>query len=222
MLGWRHCGNWGWANMAQAKINFLKDTKKVVGCDLDDVLANFIQKFMDIAHELHGVDPTIRPSDWEWTGLGKTPEETVTITEDVWANIIADPFFWVKLDIEPGASRDLVRLLHKQTKMYFPTARAVTAGGVDVGLQSAQWLSNQFGLKFPTVIVGDQKGPLANALKYDFFIDDRPKNCTEVKQARPECEVFLKNASHNQGVVLPGISRIADFDSFAKIVLGGL
>jgi len=205
--------------MAQAKINFLKDTKKIVGCDLDDVLANFIQKFMDIAHELHGVDPTIRPSDWEWTGLGKTPEETAKITEDVWAAIIADPYFWTKLEVEPGASSHLVQQLNERTKLYFPTARAVTAGGVDVGYQSAQWLLNNFGLPFPTVIVGDQKGPLANALKYDYFVDDRPKNCVEVKAARPECKVFIKTASHNTTVVLPGIERVENFDEFARIVL---
>jgi 5'(3')-deoxyribonucleotidase len=205
--------------MAQAKINFLKDHKKVVGCDLDDVLANFIQKFMDIAHELHGVDPKLRPSDWEWTGLGKTPEETVKITEDVWAAIIANPYFWTELEVEPGASVDLVQRLELKTKLYFPTARAVTAGGVDVGFQSAQWLLNNFDILFPTVIVGDKKGPLANALKYDYFVDDRPKNCVEVKAARPECQVFLKTASHNTTIVLPGIERVENFDEFARIVL---
>lgn len=205
--------------MAHPKINFLKDTKKIVGCDLDDVLANFIQKFMDIAHELHGVDPMSRPSDWEWTGLGKTPEETIKITEDVWAAIIADPYFWTKLEIEPGASLSLVQRLNERTKVYFPTARAVTAGGVDVGYQSAQWLLNNFGISFPTVIVGDQKGPLAAALKYDYFVDDRPKNCLEVALARPECKVFLKTASHNTTVVLPGIERVENFDEFARIVL---
>lgn len=205
--------------MAQAKINFLKDTKPVVGCDLDDVLANFIQKFMDIANQLHGVDPTIRPTDWEWTGLGKTPEETVKITEDVWAAIIADPYFWTKLDIEPGASYDSVQQLNARTKLYFPTARAVTEGGIDVGYQSAQWLLNKFDLPFPTVIVGDSKGPLANALKYDYFVDDRPKNVIEVKAARPECKVFIKTASHNHAFSRPDIPRVENFDEFVGIVL---
>lgn len=205
--------------MAQAKINFFKDHKKVVGCDLDDVLANFIKEFMRLANELHGVDTNIRPSDWEWTGLGQTPEETIKITEDVWAEIIADPYFWTKLEVEPGASVDLVQRVESKTKLYFPTARAVTAGGVDVGFQSARWLLNNFGIPFPTVIVGDQKGPLANALKYDYFVDDRPKNCVEVKAARPECRVFIKTASHNTTVVLPGVERVENFDEFARIVL---
>ena len=38
---------------------FLKDTRKVVGCDLDDVLADFIAAFMDIAAQKYGVDPDI-------------------------------------------------------------------------------------------------------------------------------------------------------------------
>jgi 5'(3')-deoxyribonucleotidase len=203
-------------------IPFPKDTKKVVGCDLDDVLADFISAFMKIADERY---KSIRNDeyinhDWEWNGLGKTPEDTQTIIDGVWAEILNTENFWEELPIEAGVDPWLVSDLNHKAKVYFPTARAICRGR-DVGEQSAYWLRKNFMLPFPTVFVSDQKGPLASALKYDYFIDDRPKNCVEVKKARPECKVFMKTAGHNTGVVLPDIPRIEGFNEFAAIVLRG-
>lgn len=203
-------------------IQFPKDTKKVVGCDLDDVLANFIKEFMRLADLRY---KTLRSTefinhDWEWTGLGTTPENTQIIIDGVWAEILNTENFWESLDIETGVDPWLVSDMQHKVKLYFPTARAICRGR-DVGEQSAYWLRKNFHIGFPTVFVSDQKGPLAQALKYDYFVDDRPKNCVEVKKARPECKVFMKSAGHNQGVVLPEIPRVSNFNEFAGIVLRG-
>lgn len=195
---------------------FPVDRRKIVGCDLDDVLANFIGKFMEIAHQLYGVNPILRPTSWEWDDINMTSD----MVTGVWQVIFNTPEFWTKLSIQPGVSPDKVTLLNAKVKLFFPTARALVVGE-DVGVQSAHWLSNKFGLSFPTVIVSNEKGPLAAALKYDYFVDDRPKNCIEVKKARPECRVFMNNASHNQSFDLSDydIPRVANFDEFADIVL---
>jgi hypothetical protein len=67
-----------------------------------------------------------------------------------------------------------------------------------------------------------EKGPMALALKYDYFIDDRPKNCEDIKRALPDCKVFLRDSSHNRSWKEPiNIQRIAGFNEFAEIVLGG-
>jgi hypothetical protein len=67
-----------------------------------------------------------------------------------------------------------------------------------------------------------EKGPMARALKYDFFIDDRPRNCEDIKKALPDCKVFLKDSSHNRSwLCIDGIQRIGGFNEFAEIVLGG-
>jgi 5'(3')-deoxyribonucleotidase len=173
---------------------FITDTRKVVGCDLDDVLADFIKSFMAIAGKKYGVDPNIRPDSWEWDGVDMTADRV----DGTWAEIIAKPYFWETLQVIEGVDRDLFYELYSKSKVYFPTARAATKGGIDVGLQSSRWIQREFGIEHPTVIVSNEKGPLASALKYDYFIDDRPKNCVEVKKALPDCKVFLQNASHNQ------------------------
>jgi hypothetical protein len=190
---------------------------KIVGCDLDDVLANFIGTFIDMSIERFGMPARIlRPVDWAWSNMGWTKEQEATL----WQALHDTHHFWEKLSIMPGVNPDLVYRLNRNTTMYFPTARANSVGD-DVQIQSARWLLNNFGIPFPTVIVGNVKGPLAAALKYDYFIDDRDKNCLDVKAARPECQVFLANSSHNQAFKNEdfGIQRVSGFNEFAEIVL---
>lgn len=205
--------------------NFLKDTKKIVGMDLDDVLANFIKTFMAIAERKFGVDPTVLPDSWEWTGcrlLDGTPltqKQTLEFVDAVWEEVIATGNFWETLEVMPGVDREKIAELSRKTKLYFPTARAVTAGGIDVGFQSALWIHQNFGIMFPTVFVSMEKGPLAAALKYDYFIDDRPVNCEAIKKANPTCKVYLMNASHNQTYNNPEFTRVYSANEFADIVL---
>ncbi len=205
--------------------NFLKDPKKIVGMDLDDVVANFIKAFMAIAERRFGVDPNVLPDSWEWTGcrlLDGTPltqEQTLKFVDVVWDEVISTANFWETLEVMPGVDREKIALLSRKTKLYFPTARAVTAGGIDVGFQSALWIHQNFGIMFPTVFVSMEKGPLAAALKYDYFIDDRPVNCEAIKKANPNCQVYLMNASHNQSYNNPDFPRVFSVNEFADIVL---
>jgi 5'(3')-deoxyribonucleotidase len=191
---------------------------KIVGCDLDDVLANFIEKFIDMAIARFGVptDRNIRPCDWSWSNMGWTKEQEAAL----WQQLHDTPNFWTDLGIQPGVDPALVARLCERTRVYFPTARAQSIGD-DVAVQCARWLLNTFGIPFPTVIVGNEKGPLAAALKYDYFIDDRDKNCLDIKAARPECQVFLANSGHNQkfDAEANGITRVSGFNEFARIVL---
>lgn len=192
---------------------------KIVGCDLDDVLADFMTKFIEMANIKYGipVDTSLRPIDWAWSNMGWTKAQESAL----WQQLHDTPDFWTTLDVLPKVDRGLVRTLSDKTKMYFPTARAQAIGD-DVSIQSARWLLNEFGIPFPTVVVSNEKGPLAAALKYDYFIDDRPKNCLEVKAALPSCQVYISDASHNQDFENADIPRVSGFNEFALNILGGL
>ena len=195
---------------------WLPDNRKVVGCDLDDCLADFIKGFMKVAHTLYGVNPELRQTSWEWDGAEMTAERV----DGVWNTIIQTPNWWETLDVEAGADVLAMHQVFNRTKMFFPTARANNVGR-PVEIQSARWLMRKFDLLYPTVIVSGEKGPLATAVKYDFFLDDRPKNCIDIKKACPSAKVFMKSATHNLATDLSasGIPRIANFNEFAKIVL---
>lgn len=190
----------------------------VVGCDLDDVLADFMGLFISMAKERFGVPTDDRlPVDWAWSNMGWTKDQESAL----WQQLHDTPDFWTTLKPIKTVDPELVRRLSKNTSLYFPTARAQAIGTLSTRDQCARWLLNEFGILFPTVIVSTEKGPLAAALKYDYFIDDRPKNCVEVKAARPQCKVFMSDASHNQSTTLDGIPRVSGFNEFAEIVLRG-
>lgn len=198
--------------------------RKVVGCDLDDVLADFMSRFIDMAHQRFGIpkDKILRPIDWAWSNMGWSKEQEAAL----WQDLHDTENFWVGLDAIPGVDRGLVYDLSDATTLYFPTARA-QAIGLPVREQSARWIQEQFQVPYPTVIVSNEKGPLAAALKYDYFADDRAKNCYEVKAARPECNVFMVDSSHNRDestrkiAAELGIQRVSGFNEFAQIILEG-
>lgn len=182
--------------------------------DIDDVLADFIKSFMFIAHQLFGVDPEVRPTSWAWDGTGLTSEQLSTI----WKFVSSVENFHMSLSTVPGLNTGLVQELDAETKLYLPTARFETPG-YDVGRQSAHWLMAKIGLDAPTVFVSSDKGEMAKVLKYDYFIDDRPKNVQEVKAALPDCKVFLCDSCHNKDFSDPSIPRIANVNDFARVVL---
>jgi len=188
-----------------------------IGIDLDDVLADFISEFAEIAYDIYGrPQPETKPVDWEWSNFGLSKEEQGV----VWDRIINTFNFWEKLMVEPGADRiSMVRLLQDGHDLVFITARAKTSG-YTVQEQSARWLNKNFGISYPTVIVDTNKGPLAAALKLDYFVDDRPKNCWEIQDAVPTCKVFLKNSSHNvnQDLGYRPLERVKDFNEFVNKV----
>jgi 5'(3')-deoxyribonucleotidase len=191
---------------------------KVIGIDLDDVLANFMDRYLDFARVRFGrPELGTAPIDWEWSNVLPSKEEQAL----VWSDALALPDFWETLDRDPGASFESLQALDKMFTLYFPTARVETKTGMPVRKQSAKWLIEKFGVQYPTVIVAYEKGPMATALKYDYFVDDRPKNCLDIQKALPNCKVFLKSASHNllYDAVANGLIRVASFDEFAKIVL---
>lgn len=188
-----------------------------IGVDLDDVLVNFVAAFVKLANQTYG-RPEIGtlPVDWEWSNMGLSPEEI----NDLWLIIRRTPYFWQTLDKAEGVDYRLLKNLDEQHELFFITARIPT-GGDTVKNQSADWLTS-YGVRFPTVLVEYDKGPLAAALKLEAFIDDRPKNVLEIRDALPNCRLFLKNASHNLAYnPPPGVERIESFSAFARLILEG-
>jgi len=186
-----------------------------IGIDLDGVLGDFTGSFFEVSRRLFG-KPEVGalPHDWNMTGL-LTKEET----SKTWDAVKNTRNFWLNLSREKGVTSQNLRSMAKKNDLIFITARAQTKG-YSVQQQSAAWLALEFGLKWPTVIEEDSKGPLASALHLDYFIDDRPSNCEEILRAVPTCLIYLKNLSHNADYKAPkSITRVKDFNEFASIVL---
>ena len=186
-----------------------------IGIDLDDVLVDFMSEFTKICNRLFG-KPELGtlPVDWDWSNFYLTKAEKATAWEEL-SNI---ENFWANLPVEEGADPDIVERLSDDHELFFITAR-VPSRGWSTEHQSKHWVHCKMDVIFPTVIVSSNKGPIAAALKFDYFIDDRPKNCIDIHEALPDCKVYLKDSSHNQSFVCPEwLTRVRDFNQFAKIV----
>lgn len=185
-----------------------------IGFDVDDVLADFQGKFVELCHARFG-KPALdyRPSDWNWSTAGLTPAQI----DEAWSCVKATRNFWENLRVAEGAGWNALLKLASH-RLFFITARVPTTGHTEED-QTAMFLRQHFNLDFPTVVVTANKGPIAAALQLDYFIDDRPKNCLEVQKAvGSRCRVCLKDASHNQGVFIDGVRRVKDLNEFVSMI----
>jgi len=185
-----------------------------IGVDLDDVLVDFMSAFVRVCNDLYGrPELGLLPVDWEWSNLGLSQKEI----SDAWSVVKNTDSFWETLGVEPGVDPYRVKELSQQHDLFFITARVPTIGAT-VKNQSCYWLRKNMMIDYPTVIVSYDKGPIAKALKLDYFIDDRPKNVLEIKAVLPDCKVFLKDSSHNQTFNDPDIFRVKDMNEFMDIL----
>lgn len=175
--------------------------KKIVGVDIDGVLANFIEAYSARLAQAHGSDlipPGEQPTQWffaEEYGYSEAEDE------QAWGTILADPQFWEGLRAYPDTERFLGSLrpglrasaLTEDDEVYFLTVRP----GLVSKAQTERWL-RAHGFPEPTVLIarGD-KGSLARGLELTHFLDDRPANCFSVRDGSPKTQVTMLAKPYN-------------------------
>lgn len=186
----------------------------IYGVDIDGVLANFTDAYAELLTKASGVTFPKYSSEWPtlWNWERETPGITEEIRQKVW-NQIMNSDFSAHLHALPGALETLNLLDHQARNVddvYFITSRP----GKRAKYLSEYWLRSH-GMTNPTVLISPSdaaKGQLANALKLDVFIDDKPENCIEVRLTRPsDCRVFLVDRPYNRNVnpiFVEGIERV--------------
>ena len=176
--------------------------------DIDGCLANFNHGYGDLLIKLEGDK---LPEDWktnpEWppvwfwdrdAGYSKETEEKA------WDTITSDPKFWQTLEPLEGA-REVLMNLNGQVKagkieVYFITHRP----GVKAKLQTENWLYDH-GIDFPTVLIASNKVPFLQAIKANFFEDDKAETVQDVSRASrsdewPDFKLYLKMAPYNKAI----------------------
>jgi len=185
-----------------------------IAMDIDGVLASFTEAFKTLARARYGRPaPDYFPQDWWWSDALTREEIDV-----LWGDVALIENFWETIPVMDVDSR-LMRAVYDRHNLLFPTARAF-APGKPVALQTAEWLHAKFGIRYPMVFVSNEKGPLAKALKYDYFIDDKVENVEAVQlHAGDRCKVFIKSMPYNREFKQEGVKRVADANEFLRIVL---
>ena len=168
-----------------------------IAFDLDGVLADLHGPFVQTALRLFPeLDPaTLRSADVaasppagdeepESDEPGVAPVSLALSkrqSEAVWKALGKTEDFWEQLqEIESGAIARIAQLAEaRRWEVLFITSRPRTAGRT-VQVQSQRWLQ-RLGFPLPSLyVVHGSRGRIADALKLDVVIDDRPDNCLDV------------------------------------------
>jgi hypothetical protein len=189
----------------------MKDTRLKIGIDLDGVVSNFIQKYREICIGICGHDLPHESSDWNQTNWNLDKE----VHNKAWGIIKNTHSFYRYLEVLPGVSIVSMIRLSKAQRLFFITTRPPTEGA-PIEIQSAAWLVNNFSIAYPTVIVADNKGPIAKGLGLDAFIDDKPENLLDVHEYSPETKLFVRSQAWNEKFTHPSVTRVDDFNAFVN------
>lgn len=171
-----------------------------IGFDLDGVLADLHEPFMRLAVQLFPdldrqqvvTEPTVpappgasegEPEEEEGEEGPPPPGLALTRrqTEAIWRAVAGIDDFWETLaEHEPGAIARLAALTEaRRWEVIFLTSRPKSSGRT-VQRQSQRWLERQ-GFPHPSAfVVHGSRGKIADALRLDAVVDDRPDNCLDV------------------------------------------
>lgn len=180
-----------------------------VGIDIDGVLSNFVGGARKLFERLLVREIEDDPIGWDFPNWNLSKDDWNLF----WKTIDNTPNWW--LTLEPLPDTDFLPVLCGEHRCIFITNRK-DGTGLPIEVQTQQWLIKHFNLENPNIIISDNKGPIANGLKLDFYIDDRPKNVLEVIEAAPNCETYLYHATYNTECE---VERMFGFDMFAKYIL---
>jgi len=167
----------------------------VISFDLDGVLANFIRGFTRIAHRLFGSPVGDGQSHATWMfedfpELQLTKEQCDWLNGPVWNEIRQSPDFWYNLD--PFNPSVMHRINGIQNKVFI-TDRL----GIEPLRQSIAFLE-RWGVTNPRVIIASQKGPVFEEENVVAHVDDRYKNCLDLRSFVPTAYNALFYAPYNK------------------------
>jgi uncharacterized HAD superfamily protein len=184
-----------------------------IGVDVDGVLSDFTGSARELCKQLFDgrPDDALIQTSWAFDSLGITKDEEKLL----WHTIDNTPNWWMTHGKKPETN--LLGRLCQDHRVIFITNRKDGHVGEPIELQTAWWLEEKYHLVNPMVTISDNKGPLADGLKLDYFIDDRPKNVDEVCKYIPK--TALLDATYNQEYAYGW--RVRSFDAFVQSVYEG-
>ncbi len=171
-----------------------------IGVDIDGVLADLNRAYIRLIEQETGI--ILPPVSDSYPDCWHYAEKFVPEPElnRVW-EFIKDPanHFWAKLAPLPGAPAAVGVLARSPHDVYYITNRP----GKTAKMQTEIWLKG-LGMAMPTVLLSNQKGPVAVGLALDIFIDDRLDNCFDVLMAtrqwhsKQATKVYVVDAPYNR------------------------
>ena len=152
-----------------------------IGIDIDGVLAEFVKPFSERANELFGkteIISTHQVTEWDWlTG----PENGLTRHEEqhLWSSLEDEWWYGLPSILSPGEQHRFQEVC-KEQEVYAVTNRHRRLQRV-----TERWLASQ-GFHAQTVVTNNKPKEL-HLYEIGYFLDDRPDNVYELREAGIEC-----------------------------------
>jgi len=174
------------------------ETMKNAIIDLDGVVCDFTNAFVDVCERISGkvVEGARDTQVWDWIKPAFGPE----VNKAAWNYVLkeAPERFWMSLKVLDLEAMN--RIAHAQRNQkcnfYFVTTRPFEGAE----FLSERWLS--YYIPYPKVIQTPNKGKLAAGLDgVEWAIDDKAENCLDILKAMgTKTKVYVKQAPYNKHV----------------------
>ncbi len=191
-----------------------------IGCDLDNVLGSFHMEFSKHLRNLYGDHLPLLGHDkeiilnWDWQRWFPITEHEF---EYAWKVLENDIDFYLRMPLLDKEDweyfKEHINNNNDMYDTYFITSRK-SFGGISAVKQSTEWLINH-GWKQPHVIESNKKGMVVHALEINAFIDDSGKNCMDVFENAPNCDLIaVFDYPHNRKPYPDKIKRVNNLREF--------
>jgi hypothetical protein len=184
----------------------------IIMFDVDGVLADFVQGFTTLAHDMFPEVPiTLTVDQPKWDGFPGMTREQIN---KVWRVIDQADDFWPNLPALPIPAGDICDL-QLRAQVYFVTNRK----GQNVVEQTKRWLWRQ-GIEAPDVMAAGLKGEIARGLNANYMLDDKAGNVLHAyyhNLDRKAFKSYVLDRPYNQfdtTVVGSGVIRVKTIDDF--------
>ena len=181
----------------------------MVGLDIDDVVADFIEPFLRVVEKKLGNGPIHMDSITDLS----FKEHPYLSEEAVWKcmeEVSYDPAFWRNLAplISPQEWQELDRLSRKG-ELVFVTHR-YERETYSIHEVTCEWLK-EHGVSSPIVrFTQECKSDLVQELGVALFMDDRHENCAAVAE-KTAAVVLMPHRLYNQSFSHPRVKRVQNF-----------
>lgn len=187
---------------------------KRLGIDVDGVVANFVEGFYKLGHELFDIQKSGPQATWDFEDVFTREQYNL-----LWEHLKAQKDWWQSLRPLPGTSK--LRGLPSRVEPIFITSRVPTRGH-STHDQTCAWLRQHFYISYPSVIVVDrpaEKVALCKNLGIDNFIDDKRSTIEDMHKAG--LRSYAQLAPYNSGEPFPeGVIPVENLNEFLEAEIG--
>jgi 5'(3')-deoxyribonucleotidase len=195
------------------------NNRKIIGVDVDGILANFGRGFVQVVNEVFPEKKVLldfEPNSWGYDEI-LTAEEM----DKAWEFLKTVPDFWYRLPSYPENVRALDKAqAYDNLDIYCITSRVETIG-TSALRQTMDWLSVEMCGAVSTIVVKfpSEKIRLLKAIGACAFVDDKLETAIDIDHHSKNCQSFLLDRPWNRVGRPSDLKVVSNLDEYLNAVV---